>query len=182
MGGKSFLNKFGRILSCPRWKAWWQVSEPRKERHSVPCNSENMHDNPGNFLRFSIGPNGNPACSCQTLFFVLRNVLCSWHSGEQVSPLEPLLSVWNRDFWFFWWQFLRNNAMVLSNGVEELGTKYTAIPVVVRGCCIFSYKRFQTDLFLTSQLQLMPHLWKLKIPASTANYMPVDTTVTLDAY
>lgn len=39
---------------------------------------------------FSIRPNW-----IQTLFSLLENALCTWHSGEQFGPLESFVSLWN---------------------------------------------------------------------------------------
>jgi len=53
-------------------------------------------------------------------------------------------------------------------------TEYAAVPGVFRET-ISSLKRnfFKTALFLTSQLQLMPHLRELKIPPFVVTYVPV---------
>jgi hypothetical protein len=47
-------------------------------------------------------------------------------------------------------------------------------PGVARAVSFFQEEVFKTDLFPTSQLQLMPHLQKLKILPFVINYIPVE--------
>ena len=103
------------------------------------------------------------------------NVLCSWYYGEQVSPLESFLSTWNTgilgssggsSLWRMpWcskleWRTRRQSAQLSPWWWQEAAS-------------LLLIKGFKADLFLISQLQLMPHLRKLKIPPSTVNYVPV---------
>lgn len=134
------------------------MSGARKDRYCVPFNFDQTHDIPGNSLNFSIGLNW-----IQTLFLVQGMCFV-------VDTLGSKIVLWNLFYLFEIQEFLVLLMAVPYKECHGILNWSRGLGSQVHNCLI---KGFKADLFLISQLQLIPHLRKLKIQPSTINYVPV---------